>query len=219
MPRSRSAHTTDHRAALRKPSRYRRRRSADRGRRRVPPASQLPYADDIASFERPRHGEGGARTRPDACRTLHLCTGDGAEVGRITHAEYLVAVAMLEAMRHDQLWLKAQTLHQILVLEDPRAFNLFEAAVQCMGGRNADMPSHIGVSIDMMRGAWTLKLPPRQRGRAVGRLLEQLVLSRPDDWKAVLHVIDFELAKYARTGAHLPSRARDYLGLDHRTFL
>jgi cellulose synthase operon protein C len=80
-----------------------------------------------------------------------------------------------------------------------------------MGGRNADMPSHIGVSIDMMRGAWTLKLPAWQQGRAVGRLLEQLVRTRPDDWKAVLHVIDFELARYIQAGDHLARRARDYL--------
>jgi len=131
--------------------------------------------------------------------------------GGITQSEYLVAVGMLGAMRHDHLWLDAQTLHQMLVLDDPRAFSLFEAAVQFMGGRNADMPSHIGVSIDMMRGAWTLKLPPWQRGRAVGRLLEQLVRSRPDDWKAVLHVIDAELAKHVRRGDHLARRARDYL--------
>ena len=131
--------------------------------------------------------------------------------GQITQSEYLVAVGMLGAMRHDHLWLDAQTLHQMLVLDDPRAFALFEAAVQFMGGRNADMPSHIGVSIDMIRGVWTLKLPPWQQGRAVGRLLEQLVRSRPHDWKAVLHVIDFELARHVRAGDQLASRARDYL--------
>ncbi|AOH85767.1 hypothetical protein AWL63_19255 [Sphingomonas panacis] len=131
--------------------------------------------------------------------------------GRITQAEYLVAVGMLGAMRHDHLWLDAQTLLQMLVLDDPRAFALFEAAIRFMGGRNADMPSHIGVSIDMMRGVWTLKLPAWQQGRAIGRLLDQLVRSRPNDWKAALHVVDIELAKHVRARDHLACRARDYL--------
>ncbi len=42
------------------------------------------------------------------------------------------------------------------------------------GCRNADMLSHIGVSIETMRGAWLLKLRAWQKARAVGRLLEQL---------------------------------------------
>lgn len=134
-----------------------------------------------------------------------------AQDSRITHAEYLVAVGMLGAMRHDHLWLDAQTLQRMLVLDDPRAFALFEAAIQFMGGRNADMPSHIGVSIDMMRGVWTLKLPSWQQGRAIGRLLEQLVRSRANDWKAVLHVVDAELAKHVRAGDSLARLARDYL--------
>ena len=99
----------------------------------------------------------------------------------------------------------------MLVLDDPRAFGLYEAAIQFMGGSNADMPSHIGVSIHTMRGAWRLKLPAWQRGRAVGRLLERLVQSRPNDWKAVLHVLDAELAKLVHAGDPLAGYARDYL--------
>lgn len=131
--------------------------------------------------------------------------------GQIAEDEYLVAVGMLGAVRHDHLWLDGQTMLRMLTLEDPRAFALFEAAIQFMGGRNADMFSHIGVTLDMMRGVWLKELPDWQKGRAVGRLLEQLVRSRPNDWKAVLHVLDSELAKYVRRGDQLARRARDYL--------
>ena len=131
--------------------------------------------------------------------------------GQITENEYLLAVGMLGAVRHDHLWLDGQTMLRMLTLEDPRAFALFEAAIQFMGGRNADMISHIGVTLDMMRGVWLIQLPDWQKGRAVGRLLEQLVRSRPNDWKAVLHVLDAELARHVRRGDQLARRAGDYL--------
>lgn len=130
---------------------------------------------------------------------------------QITEDEYLVAVGVLGAMRHDHLWLDGQTMLRMLTLEDPRAFALFESAIQFMGGRNAEMFSHIGVTLDMMRGVWLIKLPDWQKGRAVGRVVDQLVRSRPNDWKAVLHVLDAELEKYVRRGDQLARRARDYL--------
>lgn len=134
-----------------------------------------------------------------------------ARDGQITRDQYLVGVGMLGAMRHGHLSLDAQTLLQMLALEDPRAFALFNAAIQFIGGLNAHMPSHIAVSVDTMRGVWRLNLPSWQQSRAISRLLAQLVRSRPDDWKAVLHIIDAELAKYARAGDHLAQWARDYL--------
>ncbi|MCP1203725.1 PIN domain-containing protein [Acetobacter oryzoeni] len=134
-----------------------------------------------------------------------------AKDGQITRDQYLVGVGMLGAMRHGHLSLDAQTLLQMLALEDPRAFALFNAAIQFIGGLNAHMPSHIAISVDTMRGVWRLNLPSWQQSRAISRLLAQLVRSRSDDWKAVLHIIDAELAKYARAGDHLAQRARDYL--------
>lgn len=131
--------------------------------------------------------------------------------GQITEDEYLVAVGMLGAMRHDHLWLDGQTMLRMLTLEDPRAFALFESAIQFMGGRNAEMSSHIGATLDMMRGVWLIELPDWQKGRAVGRLVDQLVRSRPNDWKAVLHVLDAELKKHVRRGDQLAHRARNYL--------
>ncbi|WP_019086277.1 tetratricopeptide repeat protein [Komagataeibacter europaeus] len=134
-----------------------------------------------------------------------------ARDGQITRDQYLVGVGMLGAMRHEHLSLDAQTLLQMLALDDPRAFALFNAAIQFIGGRNAHMPSHIAVSIDTMRGVWKLNLPSWQQSRVIGSLLAQLVRSRPGDWKLVLHVIDAELAKRARVGDHLGQQTRDYL--------
>lgn len=138
---------------------------------------------------------------------LNVFAGDG----QITRDQYLVGVGMLGAMRHGHLSLDAQTLLQMLALEDPRAFALFNAAIQLIGGLNAHMPSHIAVSVDTMRGVWKLNLPSWQQSRAISRLLAQLVRSRPDDWKAVLHIIDAALAKYARAGDYLAQWTRDYL--------
>ncbi len=43
-------------------------------------------------------------------------------------------------------------------------------------------------------------------------MLEQIVRSRPDDWKAVLHFLDAELRKMVSRGDQLARRAYDYLG-------
>jgi hypothetical protein len=140
---------------------------------------------------------------------LHVLAIDGV----IPERDYLIAVGVLGAMRHDHIWLDASTMVGILILDDPRAFALYEAAIRFMGGRKAEMRSHIGVTLDMMRAIWVAKLPDWQKGRAIGRLLEQLVRSRPDDWKAVLHLLDAELGKMMMSrGDQLARRAYDYLG-------
>ncbi|OAJ69143.1 PIN domain-containing protein [Gluconobacter cerinus] len=129
----------------------------------------------------------------------------------ISRDQYLAGVGMLGALRHGHLSLNVQTLLQMLSLDDPRSFDLFNAAIQFIGGRNAHMPSHIDVSVETMRGVWRLNLPSWQQSRAIGRLLTQLVRSRPDDWKAVLHIIDAELAEHIRVGDYYAQWARDYM--------
>lgn len=139
--------------------------------------------------------------------TLHVLAADGA----VPQSDYLISVGMLGAMHHGHLWLDAATVVGILTLDDPQAFALFEAAIRFMGGRNAEMKSHLSVTLDFMQGIWWSSLPDWQKGRAIGRLLEQLMRSRPDDWKPMLHVIDAELAKPANRGDIVAGRARDYL--------
>jgi CBS domain-containing protein len=118
---------------------------------------------------------------------------------------------MLGAMRHDHVWVDAKILIGILTLDDPRAFALYEAAIRFMGGRKAEMRSHLGVTLDLMRTIWLTALPDWERGRAIGRLLDQLARSRPNDWKAVLHLIDANLGELAAEGDILAGRGRDYL--------
>lgn len=137
---------------------------------------------------------------------LDVLEADGA----IAERDYLVAVGILGAMRHDHLWLDAPTMIGMLTLDDDRAFALFEAAIRFMGGRMAEMRSHLGVTLDFMRGIWVAILPEWQKGRAIGSLLTQLVASRPDDWMAVLHLLDAELAAQAKRGEHLAARGHDY---------
>jgi hypothetical protein len=132
--------------------------------------------------------------------------------GAIAHRDYLIAVGMLGAFRHDHLWLDGATLLGMLTLDDKRAFELYDAAITFMGGAKAEMRSHISVAIDVMRGIWGTDLPHWQKGRAIGRLLTQLTRSRPVDWKNVLHVIDADLGMRASRGDMLARSARDYLG-------
>jgi hypothetical protein len=80
-----------------------------------------------------------------------------------------------------------------------------------MGGQKAEMNSHLSVTLDLMRGLWVAELPDWQKGRAIGCLLEQLVRSRPDDWKAVLYLIDTQLGNLVARGDPLSRRARAYL--------
>ena len=66
-----------------------------------------------------------------------------------------------------------------------------------------------------MRAIWLAELPHWEKGRAIGRLLEQLVRSRPDDWKALLHLLDvyrkgtirLQPASAVRAGAKNPIRS------------
>jgi hypothetical protein len=80
-----------------------------------------------------------------------------------------------------------------------------------MGGRKTEMRSHLGVTLDMMRAVWLADLAEWQKGRAIGKLLEQLARSRPEDWKAVLHFLDADLGKMEARGDVLARRARAYL--------
>ena len=139
--------------------------------------------------------------------TLNVLAGEDV----ITRSEYLVAVGILGAMRHDHVWLDSSTMLGMLTLDDPRAFTLYEAGIPFMGGVNAEMKSHIGVTLEMMRTVWTMPLPDWQKGRAIGRLVDQLVRSRPNDWKAVLHILDTELSRSVLRGDALARRAREYL--------
>ena len=138
---------------------------------------------------------------------LNVLAADGV----LSDRDYVIGVGMLGAVRHDHLWLEAPSLIGMLTLDDPRAFALYEAAIRFMGGPKAEMRSHLSVTIDLMRSIWTTQLPEWQKGRAVGRLLEQLVRSRPQDWKAMLHILDGEFAAATKRGDALALRAHDYL--------
>lgn len=64
---------------------------------------------------------------------------------------------------------------------------------------------------DLMCGIWVTVLVEWQKGRAIGCLLTQLVASRPDDWMAVLDLLDAELGEQAKRSDHLAARGHDYL--------
>lgn len=134
-----------------------------------------------------------------------------AAEGAIAERDYLIAIGILGAMRHDHLWLNATTMIGILTLDDNRAFAFYEATIRFLGGRKAEMRSHLNVTLDFIRGIWTTALPDWQKGMAIGCLLTQLTASRPADWIGVLHILESKLGQRAKQGDHLAERGHDYL--------
>lgn len=139
--------------------------------------------------------------------TLNVLATDGV----INRTQYLTSVGTLGMMLHDHLWLDSRMLLGILTLDDEGAFALYEAAIKFLGGRNAEMRSHLNVALGVMCNIWITPLPSWQHSRALGRLLEQLVDSRPRDWKSVLYALDNELGIEADFGSKRAKLARDYL--------
>lgn len=134
-----------------------------------------------------------------------------ANAAAISEHDYLLAIGILGAMRHDHVWLNGSTLIGILTLDDGRAWARYEAVLPFLGGPKAEMRSHLAVASDFMRLVWTTRLPRVEMARAIGKLIEQIVRSRPLDWKAMLHVLDRDLDFRASRGDSLARQARDYL--------
>lgn len=131
--------------------------------------------------------------------------------GVLPVADFLRSTSVLGARRHGHLWLDASVMIGILELDDPRAFQMFEDVVHAIGGLTADLASHVSVTLRFMRSIWSSTLPTWQKGRAIGRLLTQWIGSRPDDWRAVFHLIDNDLGVFASRGDDSAAAARVYL--------
>lgn len=134
-----------------------------------------------------------------------------AAEGSISKRDYFTAVGVLGAMRHDHVWLDADTMMGILTLQNDHAFALFEGAVRFIGGRNAEIRSHLRVTVDFMRRVWVTALPDWEKGRAIGTVLSQWVASRTSDWAAVLHLLEAGLRNLSERGDRLATRGHDYL--------
>ena len=137
----------------------------------------------------------------------------------IAEQDYLVTVGLLGAMRHEHLWLDARTMIGILILDDPRAFALYEAAIRFMGGAKADMNAHWRHNrpdaCDLERAAPGLAAKPR--GRPVARTTDAFSARRLEGSSAHSRC---RTGQEGDAGQPLrPPRPGLFGQLDHRTFL
>lgn len=129
--------------------------------------------------------------------------------GTMTEQDFLRGVGILAAMRHDHVWLDAGTLRALLTGE---AFGemWFDSALEFIGGKKADIDSHLTVVFEFLCTIWSTALPHWQKGRACGQLLDKLLRGRAE-WKAVLHLLDRNLGIAIRRGIAGAIPARQYV--------
>ena len=130
--------------------------------------------------------------------------------GALAETLYLEAVGMLAAMRHDHVWFDADTLVKLLTMTDFRAPAMFDAASDFIGGPKAEIISHVATILDFMARIWSTDLPHWRKGRAIGQLLTKLLRDRAE-WKAILHILDHDLAVARRKSVPGSSAAHAYL--------
>ncbi len=113
------------------------------------------------------------------------------DAGMATRAQYACAVARLAFLRHSVVWLEAQTLIEILRLDDLPAEALFDAALTQLFFDGADLPSHFKVGILFLakvadRG---LKVDHARALRAMGKMLTRMIKGR-EDWRPMLREVE-----------------------------
>jgi tetratricopeptide (TPR) repeat protein len=112
------------------------------------------------------------------------------EARQMTASEYAKAVVGLAENAHDHIVLNAPLLY-LIARQDDAAFPALRVALQCLGGPNAEMRSHLNV----LTGFITLLWPPddvldwmRTRA-ATGLSLEIFLGNRSRDWAVWLNEI------------------------------
>ncbi len=123
--------------------------------------------------------------------------------------DYLRAVGMLAAARHDHVCYDAETL--LKLRSDPQFGEYwFKAACEFIGGRKADPLSHVTVAIGFMAGVWATSLTDSEKGQACSYMLTKLIRFRAD-WQSLLYVVDNDLRAMARRSVAGASLASEYL--------
>jgi tetratricopeptide (TPR) repeat protein len=111
-----------------------------------------------------------------------------ADQGQIEETDYLLAIGYLAAMRHDHIWLDANTLIAIRQMDDARREGIFAAVIEYIGGRRADIGAHARVVFEVLRAAVAGKFGTIGPDASCSALLTRLISER-DDWREVLEVL------------------------------
>ena len=95
---------------------------------------------------------------------------------RISVFDYATLVARLAFQRHDFVTVDSDTL--LLGREGDDDDQAFNVAARSIGGPKADLASHAGVVIGFACGVWSSPVASWRKGRAISRLLDNLIKGR-----------------------------------------
>lgn len=106
------------------------------------------------------------------------------EQATLAMPEYARAVLGLARRRHGHVSLNAVVLHEICAADDADLGGM-KSLLAYLGGKEADMPSHLATVWDFLEMAWRLDstLSPLRRRAATGAVLDALLRGRKDDWR------------------------------------
>ncbi len=113
-----------------------------------------------------------------------------AETKLISQERYLDLVEGLARLRHSHLAIDAHLLLQAHRSDDRASFN---AVVDHIGTKHAEINSHLRVSLEFLTPLWRRRSPTMRDRATTGRILECLVRYRPNDWNEILEVVTSNL--------------------------
>jgi len=136
------------------------------------------------------------------------------EIGLIDHARYVDLVIGLAWRRHGHLSLDVETLVTAFRTNREEGLANFEVLCNFIGTRDAELKSHIEVSVGCLNRLWSTQgSGDLACMRATSIVLENMVRYRGDDWSIVLMLIKrkcgLDVQRYIEgwiTGHFLPAR-------------
>jgi cellulose synthase operon protein C len=129
----------------------------------------------------------------------------------MTRHDYALLAARLANRRHGFVTTDAETLLELMELESDEEDYAFKILAGNVGGQNADLRSHCEVVIEFAARVWLSPCASWRQGRAIGRLLENLLKARGEQAGVLLDFIDDRLARHRPSLNERSDLARDYL--------
>jgi tetratricopeptide (TPR) repeat protein len=111
------------------------------------------------------------------------------ETGLIEAKRHAEVAVQLARRRHSHVTLDAETLWTVLQGDTSEGFDDFRVTSGFIGTQNADLMSHLSVTLMFLERIWlTARAPDLKAMVATGVVLEQLTRFRQGDWAAVLAI-------------------------------
>lgn len=107
--------------------------------------------------------------------------------------DYASFAARLAHRRHTFLTTDAEALLELIGLEGDDEDHAFEALARNIGGDKADFFSHANVVISFACQVWSLRTPSWRKGRAIGRLLANLLRDKNEQTIPLLSAVESAL--------------------------